>query len=176
MNQISELEAAVLCVLRRTGGCTPYRVRTTLAKSPTPRFSGSAGSIYPLIRRMEEQGLVSTLTNKTGKRTHRIAKTTTTGVRALRKWILTPESRDFGIPFDPILTRVDMLASVSVADARTFLVKTIEGLEASLSEMKPALRVLANANPPFSVYAGRCFASVLRARIKWLRALLSEVA
>ena len=175
MSQISELEAAVLCVLRRTGGCTPYRVRKALAQSPTPRFSGSAGAIYPLIRRMEKQGLVSTQADKTGKRTHRVAKTTTAGAKALRKWILTPDSRDFGIPFDPILTRVDMLASVSATDARTFLVRTIEGLEASLSEMKPALRELANFNPPFSTHAGRCFAASLRARIKWLRALLSEV-
>lgn len=176
MIQISDLEAAVLCVLRRTGGCTPYHVRQVLAQSPTPRFSGSTGAIYPLIRRLERQGMVAIQTEATGRRTHRICKATTAGKGALRRWILQPNSTDFGIPFDPILTRVNMLGAVSPGEARTFLATTIEGLEASLEGMKPAIRELADADPPYSTYVGRCFSAAMRARIKWLRSLLSEVS
>lgn len=176
MSQISELEAAVLCVLRRTGGCTPYRIRQVLTQSPTPRFSGSTGAIYPLIRRLEDQGMIVSQAKATGKRTHRVCKATTAGVGALRRWILKPGPTDFGIPFDPILTRVNMLGVVSANEARTFLTATIEGLEASLEGMKTTIRELADADPPYSTYASRCFAAALKARIKWLRALLSEVA
>jgi hypothetical protein len=93
----------------------------------------------------------------------------------LRRWILEPGPTDFGIPFDPILTRVHMLGAVSPGAARKFLTESIAGLEASLARMKPALRELADADPPYSTYTGRCVAATLRVRIKWLRSLLSEI-
>ena len=120
--------------------------------------------------------MVATQTEATGRRTHRICKATAAGVRALRGWILKPGPTDFGIPFDPILTRVNMLGAVSTNEARSFLAATIEGLETSLEGMKPTIRELADADPPYSTYASRCVAAALRARIKWLRTLLSEVA
>jgi len=174
MDRISELEAAVLCTLRRTGGCTPYRVRQVLAESPTPRFSGSTGAIYPLIRRLERRGLVVTEATATGRRAHRVCKATTAGLRALRQWIVEPAPADFGIPFDPIMTRVSMLTAVSPREARRFLETAIEELEASLETIKPTLRELADVDPPFSAHAVRESRARLRARIKWLRAVLAD--
>ena len=135
---------------------------------------GSTGAIYPLIRRLKRHGMVATQIDTTGRRTHRNCQATAAGMGALRRWILNPGPTDFGIPFDPILTRVNMLAAVSPGEACKFLATTIERLEASLEGIKPAIRELADVDPPFSTYAGRCFAAALRARIKCLRLLSSE--
>ena len=47
----TELEAAVLGVVWQDGPCTPYAIRQHFLESPAPRWSGSAGAIYPLVRR-----------------------------------------------------------------------------------------------------------------------------
>ena len=58
MTDLTDLEQAALGVVWRDGPCTPYQVRKQFLDSPTPSWSGSAGTIYPLMRRLEDMGLV----------------------------------------------------------------------------------------------------------------------
>ena len=58
MADLSELEGAVLGLIWRQGPLTAHAVRSVFAGSPTPYFSGSEGSIYAVVRRLEGRGLI----------------------------------------------------------------------------------------------------------------------
>ena len=176
MSAISELEAAVLFLLVRAGECTPYRIRQRLAESPTARFSGSTGAVYPLIRRLQEKGLVTSRRDSRGRRAHRVCSATPAGKKELKSWILNPAGADFDVPFDPILTRVNMLVTVSPRDARSFLDSTVAVLEERLEAIKPVITELSNAHPPLGDHLGRYAVRALRARIRFLRDLASKLA
>ena len=55
----SELEGAVLGVIWQEGPCTAYTIRKQFVASPSPQWSGSAGAIYPLVRRLEKKRLLA---------------------------------------------------------------------------------------------------------------------
>ena len=49
---LSEIEACVLALVSVDGPATPYAIRKVFLNSPNPQWSGSAGTIYPLIGRL----------------------------------------------------------------------------------------------------------------------------
>ena len=69
---LTELEGAALGVVVRDGPCTSYVVKEMFRGSPSEFWSGSAGSIYPLMRRLEERGLVASKRGSTGRRGHKV--------------------------------------------------------------------------------------------------------
>ena len=71
MRELSELEYVVLGVVRQEAPCTPYVIRQVFAHSPSSYWSGSAGAIYPLVRRLERRGLLESTERRRGSRTSR---------------------------------------------------------------------------------------------------------
>ena len=67
----TELEAAVLGVIWQQGPCTAYAIRREFQTSDSPRWSGSAGATYPLLRRLEKLELIKSTENRRGKRKQR---------------------------------------------------------------------------------------------------------
>src|SRR5215472_782767 len=55
---VTELEGAALAVIYRLGACTPYRVRLDFQSSRSSEWSGSAGAVYPALRRLDAAGLL----------------------------------------------------------------------------------------------------------------------
>ena len=55
---LTELEATVLGELSIQQPCTAYAIRRAFAQSPTPTWSGSAGTIYPVLERLLRRKLV----------------------------------------------------------------------------------------------------------------------
>ena len=56
---LTELEACVLALVAKEGPCTAYSIRKQFEESLTSTWHASTGSIYPLIRRMTERGLLA---------------------------------------------------------------------------------------------------------------------
>jgi len=104
---LSELEGCTLGLIWEMGPCTIYSVRKVLEGSPNPYWSGSAGAVYPLVRRLAEQGLVTSQEAFRGKRRHVNYSITESGLVELRAWIGPPVA-DYvvAIPADPMRTRV----------------------------------------------------------------------
>ena len=44
-----------MALIAENGPATPYAVRKDFLDSPTPQWSGSAGTIYPLVARMQKK-------------------------------------------------------------------------------------------------------------------------
>src|SRR5215471_20999039 len=66
--RVSEIEACVLGLLSVDGPATPYAIRKVFLESPNPQWSGSAGTIYPLIERLLRRKLIRSKLCLTGKR------------------------------------------------------------------------------------------------------------
>jgi DNA-binding PadR family transcriptional regulator len=57
-HNLSEMEGCVLALIWSGGPLMPYAIRQVFRKSPSPQWSGSAGSIYPLVDRLERRALI----------------------------------------------------------------------------------------------------------------------
>src|SRR3954462_1918303 len=119
---LSDLEACVLGVVWRDGPCTAYAVRQELAASSTPRWSDSAGSIYPVLDRLEALGLVAATARTWGERGKKEFAATAAGASRLRAWVPQVTAADAcGPTYDPIRTRFCFLAVLPPAGRRRFL-------------------------------------------------------
>ena len=168
-NPATELEAAVLGVLWRDGLCTPYAIRQHFRESRSPRWSGSAGAIYPLARRLEMRGLVRSKHRVRGKREQRDYRITPRGVAALRKWIRTPLAQtEATLVHDPLRTRVFFLAAIPRDEARSFVSDALHALRLEALRAKEDCRNSANDKCSFSYLAARNALLVTRVRIRWL--------
>jgi DNA-binding PadR family transcriptional regulator len=127
---LTELEGATLGVVLRDGPCTSYAVKELFRASPSDFWSGSAGSIYPLMQRLETRGLVASEQGSTGRRGRKEYRITAAGRRAFRRW-LTDAERAAGMGFDPLRTRLvffDLLSPQARAGFHAAVVAAMEAL------------------------------------------------
>ena len=128
--QKGELECFVLGLIWQHGPCSPYQVRRILLDSPSTRWSGSAGAIYPLVRRLEKQGAVTGKAARAGKRRRREYAITARGRAILRRWIGPPLSEQaVTVTSDPLRTRARFLGLLTVAERETWLAEAHAALE-----------------------------------------------
>lgn len=130
---LTELEGAILCVIRSTPGTTAYRVRQTFLVSRSAEWSGSAGAVYPAIARLEAVGLLSASaeTDKRGTRTFRL---TGAGKAAHERW-LCDERRTLSPGLDPFRTRAGFWSALPPQRQRKLmqrLQRAIRSLRAEL--------------------------------------------
>jgi len=168
---LSELEGAVLGLLHREGPLTAYSVRREFAASPTDHFSGSAGAIYPLMRRLEREGLIARSRTDEGLKGGTAFVPTPSGRAALRRWLLPADPAPMaGVTFDPLRTRVLSLGLLGPAERARFLESAERELVAHLRAQ--ARRVAERGEvDPWVRAAERGVRETLGARLRWIRSL-----
>ena len=132
---LTEIEAYSLGLLDAYGRCTAYRIRQAFATSPSASSRGSAGSIYPALRRLEVRGMVVSEPSARGRRKSRTLSITPRGGRALRGWLIAPLAPELALPLDPLRARVRFLGALSPADRLHFLEAARRLLQAQLDEL-----------------------------------------
>ncbi len=169
-DRLSELEGAVLGAISVLEPCTAYAVRQTFLRSPSTRWSGSAGAIYPLVRRLERRGLLSSKPHATGRRQGRHYELTNEGRGALTAWIGPPFSEEVSsIPPDPLRTRLSFLAVLSSDRRDAFLSRAEEEIRAQANSADRECRrnLRAGRAPDYLISRGALL--VAKARLKWIR-------
>ena len=162
MNDLTDLEGATLAEVARRGTATSYVIANTFAESPSEYWSGSAGAVYPLVRRLTERGYLEAQAAATGKRKRSDYSITPSGRAALTAWLLDAD-RAAGMGFDPLRTRLLYLDLVSPKEVATLLAEV-----AKRSERADAPPIFADR--PAAVHIHR---SWWAARRIWLK-LISE--
>jgi DNA-binding PadR family transcriptional regulator len=71
-----------------------YALRKLFATSPMGHFSDSPGSIYPALRRLERQGLITGVAEGKSLRPRQVFRLTPSGMSELRNWLSAPVTRD----------------------------------------------------------------------------------
>ncbi len=164
----TELEGCVLGILWERGPCTAYAVRRVFLDSPSPYWSGSAGAVYPLLARLEERGLARALESASGRRARRLFALTTRGRAGLARW-LGPPLPDWiwGVPMDPLRTRVGFLGAIPAARRRRFLAESVRQVRRHLESSRAQLTGACAADP-FAELVVRGALASLEARLAWL--------
>ncbi len=158
--QLTDLEGATLAEIATRGAATSYAIAQAFAGSPSEYWSGSAGAVYPLIKRLAARGLLEASAAAAGRRERLDYRITGAGRAALEGWLLDAQ-RAAGMGFDPLRTRLMHLHLVP-PERRT----------AFLDEVRALSRDFA-ARPAFvgNPVAMKVHQSWTTARAKWLAML-----
>jgi DNA-binding PadR family transcriptional regulator len=115
----SELECFVLGLIWQLGVASPYDIRRQMQRSPSTQWSASAGAIYPLMRRLQRAGLLSSEAKREGKRRRREYRLTAKGLGVLRCWIGPPFGEEVvTVAHDPLRSRARFLEALTEAERR----------------------------------------------------------
>jgi DNA-binding PadR family transcriptional regulator len=135
--KLSEIEGCVLGLLSVDGPATPYAIRKVFLESPNPQWSGSAGTIYPLIERLLRRKVIRSKVCLTGKRRgHRIS-ISSSGSRALKQWLSVPVPEWVaGVPPDPLRTRIRFLGAIGNKLRQQFLEDAYHRTQAHLAAIE----------------------------------------
>ncbi len=120
MAHLTDLEGAALAEVAGRGTATSYVISQAFARSPSEYWSGSAGAVYPLIKRLAARGLLEPSAAAAGKRQRVDYQITAEGRAALEVWLLDAD-RAAGMGFDPLRTRLGHLHLVTAEKRQAFL-------------------------------------------------------
>lgn len=173
---LTELDNCILGVIWRDGPTSAYGVRAHFARSTTPTWSSSTGTVYPAIRRLRKAGYLKAA-SPTGPRKSELLSLTPKGREALRDWLRTVTPQLGASTADPVRTRVHFLTALA-PDARA---KAIEDYRVVTRAAIDELEAYA-AQPPASEaeqseWLGTLGAlAELRARLQWLEVAEREIS
>ncbi len=101
MDLLTDLEGAALAEIASRSKATSYAIAQAFSHSPSEYWSGSAGAVYPLVKRLAERGLLEPSPATTGMRARIDYRITPQGHSALEDWLLDAR-RASGMGFDPL--------------------------------------------------------------------------
>ncbi len=172
----TELELCALAVVARDGEATAYRLRRFLGRSLSSYWSDSAGSIYPLLERLEGRGWLEVRTSPWGTRIRRSYRLSRSGRRVLRGWLSPPLPEEAtGHTYDPVRTRMFFLDLVSPSERREFVRDARERTGVHLRRHREDLAGKRAELTPWAILGREGAIAELEARVKWLEHVLAHL-
>jgi len=166
---LTELEGCVLGIAWSRGPCTAYVARKVFLDSPSPYWSGSAGAVYPLLARLEGRGFVRAQAHSAGRRASRRFAITPRGRRMLERWLGPPlPAWIFGIPMDPLRTRMGFLGALPARRRTLFLAAAERHARVHLEAARNELAGTRTGGDLFDQLVSRGAVGSLEARLAWL--------
>lgn len=172
--QLTELEGCALGLTWQLGPCPAYAIKRQFELSNSSSWSASAGTVYPLMKKLERLHLIDgrdDLSNPAKRR--RIYTITAAGRAQLIHWMSTlPEWAGEAVP-EPIRTRTFFLSALGpeerlafLQDAKARTERMIASLEAAVTSAEDKIESLASLGALFE----------LRARAEWLDIVTHELS
>ncbi|MBS1707918.1 MAG: PadR family transcriptional regulator [Armatimonadetes bacterium] len=167
--ELTSLEHSVLGVLLKLQPCRAHAVVLELAASQTMAYRSKAGSIYPLMNRLAEAGLLAYEGRK-----YRLSET---GLDALREWVRAPiPTTDICTSLDLIRSRAYFLDILSKADVFAFIDSAETQLVALLKSLEARVHEHVDSGDRFGQLAFDGALRETQARIDWIRAVREELS
>lgn len=170
LRDLTELDRIVLGVVAKFGPMSAYRVRRHFSGSPASRFSSSSGSIYPLLGRLEERGLIEGRDVPRGRQARRELGITRSGRSSLLGWLReAPGAAELDPPADPLRTRLFFVGLLTRREQERFFEDALAGLRDQVKQGEAYVQEYAEDGPEaISRLAARGGIHVTRARLRWL--------
>ena len=174
---LSELEGVCLGLVRNHEPCTAYLVRQELKAAPSSHWQASAGSVYPLLMRLEGEGLVLTTVDEADGRGRKLLRITRQGRASLKKWLLAAVSPELiSSVTDPIRSRTFFLDVLSVAGQTAYLNELTSEMERYLGKTKDHLGSLSEVDDSYAWLGALGAVKITEARLDWLREVRSVLS
>ena len=140
MRNLSRLELTVLGLVSKGAPCTAYWIRRQFQLSPSSFYSGSAGAVYPAMRRLEARTLVTATTRRDGKRKGRDFRLTEKGRQVLKRWLMPPlPDEDIAFTHDPVRTRVYYLEALTASERQHFVDESLSQAYGELADSSKSI-------------------------------------
>ena len=166
---LSELEHVVLGVVGMEQPCTAYAVRQVFRASPSSHWSGSAGAIYPLVRRLEKQGLLRSTARRGDRRSTRLYRLTTQGQTELRAWLRPPlPDASALMDIDPLRVRIRFLGALRKGERAAVLAEAQAKLRGHVERLQAEARQDRDRGDLYRYLVSRGAMRSVRAQLSWL--------
>jgi DNA-binding PadR family transcriptional regulator len=133
-------------------------------------FSDSPGSIYPALRRLERQGLVTATSGSRTLRPKQVYHLTDAGRAELRRWVGLAVTRDEVVGRDGVKLRFVFVAQILGPGAGASFLRELERVLADyIPELQTFYDVSAVAMPPGARWALKGGIDQYRAQLRWAR-------
>lgn len=144
---------------------TAYRIRRFFADSIVTHFTNNTGTIYPIIRRLVERGLLVSTPVEESRRGAETLTCSPEGEAAVAAWIRQIDGADMVLE-DPLRTKMAAMDVLSPAERLTWL----RDLQAAMSAELVALQSFADRNRDMSyqLLLHDNARSTLVSRIEWV--------
>ncbi len=158
---LTELEGAVLATITERGPMTAYGLKEVFRRSPSGFWSGSAGAVYPLVKRLEARGLLTSAETSASKRPKREFTISPEGRRLMQAWI-ADVTQATNLGYDPLRTRAQFSHLLDQRQRNAFF----DAVEDKIMD--------APAPPDASDRVGLLHGHWLKARAAWFRAFRKD--
>ncbi len=168
----NEAEGAVLGLLAREHPLSRYQILRFFQNSPARFQNVSKGSVYPLVARLLDRGLIDA---KAGDGPHGapVYSLTDRGRTALRNWTTRLDQRDM-LPLDPLEQRVFSVMELPPGERIAWVAKAKELILAKKAELKSHRERLTAY--VFGAIVYQADQERLDGKLVWLDRLLIELA
>lgn len=162
----------MLGLVWQLGPVSAYDVRTQMRRSPSTQWSGSAGAIYPLIRRLARLKLLAARREQVGQRARVRYRITGAGLRVLRAWVGPPISKEaVTVSYDPLRSRARFLRVLTEDQKRSWLKAANEALEEVERRVTEWEKVNAGSGKEYVDELTRHAMLEVAARREWLKGM-----
>jgi DNA-binding PadR family transcriptional regulator len=169
---ITEFESCTLAAIQQHQPCSAYEIRQVFARSTTPDWSGTTGSIYPAIARLTKRGLIDVESQAGDRRGRRNLRVTRQGAQAVRAWLTDLPPWVAKATPDPIRTRVSFLEQLASDAERIAFLRQAQALtREALEDLTFTVEALRHTQAQ-EYLAGLGAMSQVGARLAWLREVL----
>jgi len=103
--ELTELEGLVLAKVAKMAPVTAYELKQSIAAAPSRYWSGSAGAIYPAVKRLQARGMLATQNASVGRRKAVAYTLSSSGKAAFEDWV-TDLDRAIDPGIDPLRMRM----------------------------------------------------------------------
>jgi DNA-binding PadR family transcriptional regulator len=174
--KLSELEGVSLGIVYKQRSCTAYQVRSELKKAPSSHWRASAGSLYPLLARLEAEGLLNSANDENDGRGRKLVSVTAMGRKALREWVVAGVDIDLiSSVTDPVRSRTFFLEVLSNRKQLNLVDKLIAQMENYLSETESHLKSESEKQSLYDYLGGLGAVKITAARLDWLRVVRTHL-
>jgi DNA-binding PadR family transcriptional regulator len=137
---LTELEGAILSEIYHRKRETAFQVRRAFQESPSLEWSGSAGAVYPAVRRLEQRQLLTS--ERAGdSRGTLLLSITAPGRSALLAWACDP-IRSASVGLDPFRLRSGIWRTLSDAKRKAALEKIAMEIQRNVDFLNSYIRDL----------------------------------
>ena len=131
MATLTEIEGAIMSEIADRGQKTAFQVRKAFHQSPSIEWSGSAGAVYPAVKRLIAAGLLRA-TDQDDRRATKHLSITDAGRTALREWARDC-ARSVSVGIDPFRLRSGIWLQSGDLEDEAFAAQLRSALELRLN-------------------------------------------
>lgn len=162
ISTLTEIEGAILSEIEHRGHKTAFQVRRAFQQSPSIEWSGSAGSVYPAIKRLRARNLIAAEPTGDAKATMRLSLTDAGRIK-LSAWVVDPV-RAVSVGIDPFRLRAGIWAALPEVDRIALfrdLLAAISADIAMLESLKSTVDAIESIRIGLNI-------DLQRARLEWI--------